>query len=303
MIVVGPGAMGQMHAALLRRAGVDVALLHRDPRRAAALEGTGVRLDGVVGKMCVPVPCVAEAKALGPARFIVIFTKAYDTEAAVRGAMPAADAATTWVTLQNGLGNVEAIQGVVGQGPVLCGVTASGAHVLPDGTVNVVAVGNVLLGPVAPATARQALAFCEVLNRAGLPCEAVDAPWPAVWQKLAVNAAINPLAALAGRRNGELLELSWLRRVAFEVAREVGRVAAAQGVDLGGDPADLVETVCRTTAANRCSMLQDLASGRRTEIDHICGAVAALAPLEEPAQLCQALLALIKTAEREAGNR
>lgn len=295
--MVGPGAMGQMHAALLRRAGVDAALLHRDRERAAALNSEGVRLVGAVGERTVAVRCTADAEALGPADFIVIFTKAYDTEAAARAALPAADAETIWVTLQNGLGNVEAIRGVAGAVQLLCGVTASGAHILPDGAVNVVAVGEAVIGPVAPATMEQASGFCELLERAGMPSRAVADPWPAVWRKLAINAAINPLAALAGRRNGELLELPWLGRLAFEVAREVGRVAAARGIDLGGEPAALVEQVCRATAANRCSMLQDLEAGRRTEIDQICGAVAALAPPESRARLCEALVALVKCAE------
>lgn len=297
VVVVGPGAMGQMHAALLRRAGVDVALLHHDRERAAALSAAGVRLVGAAGEATVAVPCVADAEALRPAGFIVIFTKAYDTEAAARAALPAADGETVWVTLQNGLGNVEAVRSAVGEAPLLCGVTASGAHILPGGSVNVVAVGEAIVGPVAPATMQEALAFCHLLEQANMPCRAVDDPWPAVWRKLAINAAINPLAALAGRRNGELLELPWLRQLAFEVAREVGRVAAARGIDLGDDPAKLVEQVCRTTAANRCSMLQDLEAGRRTEIDQICGAVAGLAPPESPARLCEALVALVKHAE------
>ncbi|MCX7598239.1 MAG: 2-dehydropantoate 2-reductase [Armatimonadetes bacterium] len=297
MLVVGPGAMGQMHAALLRRNGVDVALLHRDEERAAALNDTGVRLVGAAGDTTVAVPCLAEAAALGPAHFIVIFTKAYDTEAAARTAVPAATPETVWVTLQNGLGNVEAVRAAVGDVFLLCGVTASGAHIWPDGAVNVVAVGEAVVGPVASATMQQARAFCELLEQADMPCRAVDDPWPAVWRKLAINAAINPLAALAGRRNGELMEVPWLRWLAFRVAREVGRVAAAQGVDLGCDPASLVEEVCRATAANRCSMLQDLEAGRPTEIDQICGAVAALAPSDAPARLCEALVVLVKHAE------
>jgi 2-dehydropantoate 2-reductase len=56
-------------------------------------------------------------------------------------------------------------------------------------------------------------------------------------------------------------------------AREVGAVAAARGVDLQADPAELADAVAAATAGNRSSMLQDLDRGAVTEIDAMCGAV------------------------------
>jgi 2-dehydropantoate 2-reductase len=56
-------------------------------------------------------------------------------------------------------------------------------------------------------------------------------------------------------------------------AREVGDVAAASGIDLRADPAELAFEVAAATAGNRSSMLQDLDRGAPTEIDAMCGAV------------------------------
>lgn len=299
VLIVGPGAMGQMHAAFLARAGADVALLDYRPDRAAHLAETGVVLRTDEGDERISVPCSARPEDFAPSRFTVLFVKAYATEHAARFALAAAGRDTVWVTLQNGLGNVEAIRRIAGEVPILAGVTASGAHLLPDGAVRVVAVQPATCGPVEPPTPAMARALWEVLSTAGLPCDVVADPWPAIWRKLIVNAAINPIAALTARLNGELLDIPWLRGLAAAVAREVHGVAMARGIDLSDlDPVALVEDVCRATAANRCSMLQDFEAGRPTEIDHLNGAVAALAPPGSPAPLCAALTTLVKCAAR-----
>lgn len=297
VLIVGPGAMGQMHAAWLARGGVDVALLDHRPERAARLSEKGILLRTDDGDERVAVPCSARAGDFAPSRFIVIFAKAYATEDAARSALPASGPDAIWVTLQNGLGNVEALQRAAGESPVLAGVTGSGAHVLPDGAVRVVAVLPATVGPIAPGTEAMASDFAGVLMRASMPCDAVADPWPAIWRKLIINAAINPIAALTARRNGELVEIPWLRRLSAAVAREAHAVALARGIDLADlDPAAVVEDVCRATAANRCSMLQDFDAGRPTEIDQLNGAVASLAPPDAPAPLCAALATLVKCA-------
>ena len=51
-------------------------------------------------------------------------------------------------------------------------------------------------------------------------------------------------------------------------------MAGARGVHLSyDDPVGGVEEVCRLTAANRSSMLQDIERGVRTEIEYINGAM------------------------------
>lgn len=294
IVIVGPGAMGCLHAALLADAGVDVALLDYRPERARQLAAQDVVLRWDKGERRVAVRVSAEPESLGPARYVVMMVKCYSTRAAARHAQKAATASTVWVTLQNGLGNVEAMRDEVAGARILAGTTTSGANLAGPGIVNVAAVGDTVVGPAVNARRADAAAFAEVWSRAA-PCEALDDPWPAVWRKLVVNAAINPVAALARKRNGELMRWGPLRRLAFAVAREVAEAARSEGVDLGAefDPEQAVELVCALTASNRCSMLQDLEAGRRTEIEFINGAVARRAD----APLCQALTVLVKAAE------
>lgn len=299
VVVVGPGAMGCLHAALLARAGVDVALLDHRPDRARRLADQGLVLWHAERAQRVRVAVTADPSAVAPGRFLVLMVKAYDTAAAAEHALPAASESAVWVTLQNGLGNVEALARVVPGSPVLAGVTTSGANLRDEGQVNVAALGSTVVGPIETARVGDAEEFAGLWREAGLEVTVTADPWPAIWRKLIVNAAINPVASLAGRPNGEVMTVPSLRRLAFGVAREVAAVARAEGVDVGelGDPTALVEQVCELTALNRCSMLQDLEAGRRTEIEHINGEMARRAGPGAPAPLCEALTTLVRAVE------
>jgi 2-dehydropantoate 2-reductase len=89
-----------------------------------------------------------------------------------------------------------------------------------------------------------------------------------------INAAINPLTALLGVANGELLTRPPARALMVSLAREAPAVAVALGIRLPyPDPVVAVESIARRTGANLSSMLQDVRRGAPTEIDAICGAI------------------------------
>ena len=140
--------------------------------------------------------------------------------------------------------------------------------------------------------------FC----RAGV--EAVESPdfEKALWKKLAVNCVANPLTALLGLRNREVVvhQLASLRR---RIVEEVAKLAAAEGQPL---PGDLPERVDQDLAAsrNRSSMLQDMERGRPTEIEHLNGFVERRSTelgLEAPANAT--LAALVRARSTLAGGR
>ncbi len=129
--------------------------------------------------------------------------------------------------------------------------------------------------------------------------------------KLAANCAINPLTALLGCRNGQLLEQPHTRQLMREVCRELVAVYGAEafsgvaspgaGVELvagssagqegalatrgqGGEAEAAAEAlynwvagVAAATARNKSSMLQDVLACRPTEVDYLVGHVVACA--------------------------
>jgi 2-dehydropantoate 2-reductase len=112
------------------------------------------------------------------------------------------------------------------------------------------------------------------LRAAGFTVEIADDTDALLWGKLVINAAINPLTALLGVTNGELLNRLPALAVLRAVASETAAVSTAMGIQLPfADPASAAEAVAQRTARNRSSMLQDVQRGTRTEIDAICGAI------------------------------
>jgi 2-dehydropantoate 2-reductase len=113
-----------------------------------------------------------------------------------------------------------------------------------------------------------------ILGKAGLPTAVTGDIDRFIWQKVAINAAINGLTAVAGVPNGALITRTTLFEASTALVDEAATVAAAHGYDLGPIQRTLRHTIT-ATAANRSSMLQDVDAGRRTEVNGIYGSLIA----------------------------
>jgi 2-dehydropantoate 2-reductase len=201
------------------------------------------------------------------------------------------------ITIQNGLGNYETLVDRVGRDRAAVGVIYVGAQMV-NGDLRATGPGKVELGrPIAAASRVKLDALGRLLGEGGMDVTVVDDAWPAVWRKVVTNAAVNPLTALIGRTNADLLADAPASRVADCLAREVARVATASGVRIGEDEAvKQWRSMAALTGANRSSMLQDVEAGRPTEIDAISGAVAREGQRRGvPAPLNQAMTLLVSS--------
>jgi 2-dehydropantoate 2-reductase len=302
-VIVGPGALGSVIAASLGASGQDVSVLGRPSPHLAALRNGGLRLQRLDGSdERVALSVSDDPTIVAAAETIVVLVKAGDTAAAMRAIAPHVNADQVVLTLQNGLGNVERIRAELGAEPhVLAGVTAQAATRLGPGSVRHAGAGPTLIGALAPHDAPLAAWLAAIFAAAGLPAAAVPDIERRIWQKVAINAAINGLTALAGVRNGQLLADPALLDAAETVAEEAASVARAFGFETGPMRRVIIETAA-ATADNRSSMLQDLDAGRRTEVDAIQGAI--LAAGREVGLLLpatQVVAATIQARERRAG--
>ena len=116
--------------------------------------------------------------------------------------------------------------------------------------------------------------IASLLTGAGIETSIVDDIRKEIWTKAMVNAAINPLATILRQKNGALRGDKGLLRMMEAVVEEGVLVAGARGIALSKK-----EVFSRTlevvdqTSENRCSMLQDVERGRRTEVDRMNGAI------------------------------
>ena len=276
--IVGCGALGGVFAGLLAAAGLEVVAVCRseEQRKIMAERGLCLLEDGrethVRLHACPALPA-EETFAL-----VLVLVKAFDTEGAAASLAGRVSPATPVLTLQNGLGNAEALAARLKPEQVLAGVTTFGAQREAPDTVRLTGRGECIIGAWHRTAERHTRPVADLLNSAGVPCTVTHNIVPVLWKKLAVNAVINPLTAITQAPNGELLERPELAPLFSVIVEEVWRVAARHKIPLPTPP-ELVEEVrrvCRVTAANRSSMLRDIEEGRRTEIDSINGAVVRL---------------------------
>lgn len=283
----------------------DVTLVGHWPEQIRALREGPLRFVGLDGQeMAIPVRVAAGVDDLPPCDVALILTKASQTaaSAAEAGQVLAPDGVA--VTLQNGLGNREALAAAVGPDRATQGVTLQAASLRGPGVLVHGGEGPTHLAERTPGDP-VLRALAGLLARAGFETHVAADVEVLLWSKLVVNAAINPLSALLRVPNGALLDSPAARALLVEAAREVAAVAAAQGIALPFEDAGAyVERAAALVRLNRSSMLQDALRGAMTEIEPINGAVMrAGAAGGVPTPVVTLLYRLVKAGEETAQDR
>ena len=307
IVVVGAGAMGGVFGTRLATAGNDVLLYDTWSEHVRAIEDGGIRIQGLDGTSVryrvratdTPPP------AIGAADLILVQVKGPDTYDALFPFAGRIKPDAFVLSLQNGLGNLEQMRAALpGHERILIGTTAHGAYILGPGRIRHAGRGLTVIGdPTVPQTPRFPInAIRNVLVSAGFDTQIAKNIHSAVWAKLVSNVAINPISALTGLRNGQLLDDPDLVAVVEQVVRETVAVMRAAAVPPATD--DFLahaKKVMKDTDENISSMLQDIRRGRRTEIDAINGAVARLGDeLGVATPVNQLLTILVRNRERVA---
>jgi 2-dehydropantoate 2-reductase len=271
--VLGTGALGCVFSARLAEL-AEVWMLGTWQEGLAAVQRNGVWIEEPDGRVHAErVLTSNNPSAVPTADIALILVKSYQTDRAAAWAGQVLHASGLAVTLQNGLDNGTKIAAAVGENRMALGVTYVGATLLGPGRARLVANLPTYVG-TQDSIATSVSGFVSLLREAGLEAHATDAIQGRLWAKAIANAAINPLTALWRVTNGEVLVGDDRRSVMATLVQEAVGVALASGVMSPFDDAvAYVESVCRATAANRSSMLQDVERGRPTEIDSINGVI------------------------------
>jgi 2-dehydropantoate 2-reductase len=311
-IVFGAGAVGLGLASALHAAGGARVRIVARPTAAAALRARGLVRTGIFGDVFVPperLVVAEDAAALAgpPADVVLVATKAFDggaAAAALASARAAVGPRTRLVLCQNGWGNAERFVAVFPAARVWSARVITGFRRLAPHHVDVtVHAEPVRIGSLFGELAVEMAPLCAALAKGGVPCEPSDSIAADLWAKLLYNAALNPLGALLGASYGALGASPRTRAVVEALARETFAVMEAAGFashwpSADAWLADLYARLLPPTAAHESSMLQDIRAGRRTEIDAITGAVAALAKRHGvAAPVNESLLTLVRALE------
>ncbi|MDO3409196.1 2-dehydropantoate 2-reductase [Saccharibacillus sp. CPCC 101409] len=285
--VIGGGSLGLLFAAYAAKAGGEVELYTRSGRQADRLEAEGIELQTgeenssftVAPERFAARPIAGFARPEAQDRWILLAVKQKDLSDELIDTLRAGiRSGDRLLCLQNGVGHLERLDASLPGIPVYAALTTEGARRLSDRSVFHAGRGVTSFGmPGRRIEGEAEKNLARLFEKAGLSMSASNEIETLIYRKLAINAVVNPLTAIWNVPNGGLLasqeRLSLMRGVFDEIAR----VYAAAGIAGADGWWEEVLGVCRATAANRSSMLEDVSAGRETEAPWISGGVCELA--------------------------
>lgn len=277
--------MGLLLATMLSSGGLEVVLACRRAEQAEVIREKGVVVEAHGGQWSAKIPA-ATPEALPRYNYdiAVVAVKAYDAATAAVEAKHLLRRSGVAVSIQNGLGAFEEIASTIGLERTLYMGLYIGARRIADNRVEYTGGRKAVIGPIAvemgETLEKTGELLAQALRASNVEAVLVEDAEPWRWDKLVVNAAINPVTAILGVINKAVYDNPYAREVAEAAAREAGIVAERRGVKLPRDPVRAVEETARATSSNKSSMLQDIEARRRTEVDYINGAIVQLG-LEE----------------------
>jgi 2-dehydropantoate 2-reductase len=264
--VVGAGAMGSLFGGKLSTV-AEVTLLDPWDEHVLAMQRDGLRIVELTGdETTMSVTATTDPSAVPTADLAIIFVKAHATGRASQWANSFLASDGLALTLQNGVGNAEMMEEVLGAGRVVAGVTSHGATLLGPGCVRHAGTGPTHIA-TRPDVAERLSSVASIFEQAEFEVHLSTDLESLVWGKLVINVGINALTAILRVPNGQLVEIPAASALMEQAVAEAVAVCQARGILLPyDDPLGRVQAVARATATNRASMLQDVLRGAPTEV-------------------------------------
>ena len=304
VLVWGSGSIGSLFGGLLSALDeLDISLLGRDPH-IATIEKSGLLIQRRNTKN-IRVPPLKGFSVLPhfsePFDVVIVSCKARDNNESANDLRQKGVIGehTKLVILQNGVGNEEYFLDLVPKELIYRIITTEGALILRPGVVMHSGPGVSSIGKPYADNDEFSGQLVTWLSYVGLDSVATNEIQMKTWAKLLINAPINPIATLYHVTNGELVTNEHLRKMLEAVVNETVEIFRRRNIPFeDDDPVNSVLKVARATAANKCSMLQDIEKGHKTEIDFLNGRLILEAHLAGiPAPLNEELTKQIKKLE------
>ena len=265
--VMGAGAVGCYYGGMLARAGHEVVLIGR-PQHVEAISRDGLRMQTTTFDEQVHLAASTEPGAVQGAQLVLFCVKSTDTESAGALLRPHLAPDALVLSLQNGVDNAERLRVVLPQHAVAAAVVYVATEMAGPGHVRHHGRGELV---IEPASASQAVA--QALIAAGVPAEISSNVRGALWAKLILNCAYNAVSAITQLPYGRAVAGEGVQDVMQDVVAECLAVARAEGVQVTGDVDAAVRKIAETMPSQFSSTAQDLARGKRSEIDYLNGLI------------------------------
>jgi 2-dehydropantoate 2-reductase len=303
IVVMGAGAVGCYFGGMLARAGAPVTMIGRQ-QHVEAMNRNGLFLDSIQFQEQIPISATTHVEAVRDSEIVLVCVKTLDTEEAAKSLEPYLGTSAVVVSLQNGVDNVERIRAAT-KVDAIPAVVYVAAAMTALGRVKHTGRGDLIIGNLSSRDQsnehrqHELEKLAAVFTRAAIPCRISENIEGELWLKLIINCAYNAISALSRARYNRLVSNSWTRELMKKVVEECLAVANTAGVQMPN--VELLDTTWKLAGAMpeaTSSTEQDIARGRRTEIDSLNGYIVRRgAELGVETPLNQTLHALVKLLE------
>ncbi|WP_438351636.1 ketopantoate reductase family protein [Paenibacillus sp. FA6] len=297
--IIGGGSLGLLYAAKLASNGNKVRVWCRSEEQALILRTEGLFMDGGEASPIADTgPFAVEAGILddfidewneAPGEWVFLMTKQKDVKEIASRQLARMDEESLkeiqgMICFQNGIGHIELLSLMLPQWHIYSAITTEAAYKVSHNKVFHAGRGLTMIGQYLHKYSDQEMnskkdekKMIAVLGKAGFSCDLSKEIDKYVYRKLLINAVINPLTAIWGIRNGELLATEERMDMMRNLFIEGTVVYGACGIVWDSDLWNQIVEVCEMTAANNSSMLKDIREGIPTEVRWINGSIVSMA--------------------------
>lgn len=305
ILVMGTGGLGGYFGGLLARAREEVTFVARGAH-LRALQSSRLQVKSEDGDYAVAVRATDHPREAGPVDLVLFTVKTYDVEAAGEAIRPVIGPQTAVLCLQNGVETEDRLGTLIGPESILGGVTYVFAAIDAPGIVRHTGrPGRIIFGEMDGRISPRVRAVEAVLQKAGINVEVTSEIVRILWDKFVFICAAGGMTAITRVPLGEVYAHTESREMLRGLMEETAAVGTARGVRLEGAVdrhMAFVEDLIRGAGYHtRASLFNDLAAGRRLELDALCGAVVRMGrEAGVPTPLSFAVVAALRPYERRA---
>jgi 2-dehydropantoate 2-reductase len=301
--VLGAGAVGCYFGGMLARAQKEVTLIARS-ERVKAINESGLEMDCKSFHEVIHVAASSDLGVLSDADLVLLCVKSPDTENISKEIAAILPSHAVILSLQNGVANTEIASQCISN-PVYAAVVYVAAGMVGERTMKHHGRGELFVGSLQQSTSAdlQNLAeICELFEAAGVPCAVAENLKKDMWMKFLVNCCFNAISGIGQITYGEMIRVPEIVRQIENITHEFLAIAAKEGVDISmQEAAEANGLIASTMVTQRSSTAQDLARGKRTEINFLNGYIVELGKKHGiPVPYNESISALVKMLERSS---
>ncbi len=283
IVVVGAGGMGALFGAILTEGGLSVTLYDSNAEHIAAIQESGLKIEGYGGDRSLEMAATTDASNLPPADVFLFQCKAHATASAARTVRHLVADGAVCISFQNGLGNEEMLAEVVGAENVIGGLSTMAGCLLGPGRIQdfsrVASYIGEMPGNASGGISNRCQKIADAFTKTGLETHVSADIRHDIWKKLLGNIAMSAVSGTTNLTSAACLNIPELKTTSLRALDEALCVATSQGIVLDRDEALAGMAAISEpggTGDSKSSLCVDILNERKTEVEYIYGSVIAL---------------------------